>query len=82
MHRILSQVLLPQPPHLLAEELVHARHTQRGAQKLARIRPVDVSHAHDDEIQALNLGQIFLGLHLPLCQLRPRLQLVRLLARI
>lgn len=81
MDRVGSQILFPQPLHLFAQGLVDTSHAQRGGQKLARVRAVDVRHAEHEQIQAFDLGQVFLGLQLPLCELRPGLRLVGFFAR-
>jgi hypothetical protein len=80
VHRVGPQVLFPQPPHLLALALVHPRHAQRRAQELARVGPVDMGNTQDHQVQAVDLGQVLLGLELPLCLVVPGLQLVCLLA--
>lgn len=62
MHRIRPQILLPQPLHLLPQRLIHPRHAQRGAQKLTRIRPIHVRRPENQQIQPLDLRQVFFRL--------------------
>lgn len=80
MHCVRPQVLLPQEPHLFAQALVDTSHTQRGGEELACIWTIDLSHSHNHKIQPFDLGQIFLSLQFPFCQVRPRLQFISFLA--
>jgi len=81
VHRIDAQVLVPQPLHLLTQMLVDARQTQRRADELVAILAVHVRQPHHDEIQALDLRELFFGSELPFRHLEPGLGLIRLLAR-
>ena len=80
MHRVGAQVAVPQPLHLLALALVDAREAERRRDELAGVGPVDVGETQNDEIQAVDLGQVLLRLQLPLGQLEPGFELSRLLA--
>lgn len=79
MHQVCLHVLLPEEAHLFAHALVYSRHAQRRTEKLARVGAIDVSHAHNHEVQALDLSQVLLAFELPLCQIRPGFRLVSLL---
>lgn len=69
MYQICSQVFLPQETHLFSLALVYPRHAKRCAQEFARIRAIDVCHPHNHQVQSVDLGEVFLSLELPLCQI-------------
>jgi hypothetical protein len=75
MHRVGAQIFVPQPLHLALLALEDAGQTQRCSEKIMCVRTVDVGQAQHAQIQAVHLGQIFLGLELPFGQAQPWFEL-------
>lgn len=81
VHHVYPQVLFPEEAHVVALVLVDAGHAQRRGQVLGRVWAVHLGQPEDHQVEAVELGEVFLSLELPLGQLDARLQLVRLFAR-